>query len=312
MRRTALALMGAAGLALAAVGQATAEPGPVQPPRSDVADTATNHTPSEQLDAYWTPSRVAHAKPATELAEKAALAVAPAPSAAKDPAGKPRRLPATAPKNEVGAEASVWGTLGRLVFTVPGKGDYICSANVVTSNNRDVIATARHCVMDIDTGQTYTNFRFAPGYDRGNAPHGWWNWRSMGWRVDDKSPGGDNAFIVLSTGGNGGGHVQDTVGSSGIGFNQPTNNYAHALGIPGDKDYAVWCEGMPSDAQQGGVSINPCNGLSGGASGGPFVVNYQSNGEAMQTASYFGSWGPAYWAYFRDAAWQVYDGAQHA
>jgi hypothetical protein len=208
--------------------------------------------------------------------------------------------------------ASEWVTIGRLVFTVPGKGDFICTANVVSSNNHDVIATARHCVMDIGTGQTYENFRFAPSENRGNAPYGWWNWRSMGWRVDDTGAGGDNAFIVLATGGNNGRHVQDVVGGSGIGFNWATNNYAYAIGIPGDKDYAYSCQGQPYDGPSRGVQIPNCIGLTGGASGGAFVVNYQPDGSAVQTASFMGSWGDAYFAYYRDEAWQVYNGAQNA
>lgn len=274
----------------------------VAPAHATVA-TATNTRSAAALDSYWTPQRLAKAKPMP--APKAV------PSKASEQLGEPKFVHATRPTG-VQPMSSVWTTIGRLVFSVPGKGDYLCTANVVTSDNRDVISTARHCVMDISTGQTYDNFRFAPSYNQGNAPYGWWNWRSMGWRIDDTSPGGDNAFIVLSTGGNNNGHVQDAVGSSGIGFNQPTNNYAHGIGIPADKDYAVWCEGQPYDGPQGGVQIPNCVGLSGGASGGAFIVNYQGDGSAMQTASFFGSWGDSYFAYYRDAAWQVYNGAQNA
>jgi len=272
-------------------------------PAHAAAATATNTQPAAALDSYWTPQRLAAAKPM------------PAPQAvrstAQEQVGEPKLVHSTKPAG-LQPMSSVWSTIGRLVFTVPGKGDYLCSANVVTSNNRDVIATARHCVMDIGTGQTYNNFRFAPSYSQGTAPNGWWNWRSMGWRVDDTSPGGDNAFIVLSTGGNNNSHVQDAIGSSGIGFNQPSNSYAHGIGIPADKDYAVWCEGQPYDGPQGGVQIPNCIGLSGGASGGAFIVNYQGDGSAMQTGSFFGSWGDSYFAYYRDAALQVYNGAQNA
>jgi hypothetical protein len=135
----------------------------------------------------------------------------------------------------------------------------------------------------------------------------------MGWRVDDTSPGGDNAFIVLSTGGNANTHVQNVVGGSGGGFNWDTHNYAHAIGLPASVDYAVWCEGQPYDGPAAGVQIPNCNGLSGGASGGAFIVDYQSDGSAMQTASYFGTWGSdSYFAYWRDAAYQVYLGAANA
>ena len=226
----------------------------------------------------------------------------------------PVPAPAAANGTVTTLAASEWVTIGRLFFQVPNKGTYVCSANVVASNNHDVLATARHCVMDIATGQTFTNFRFAPAYNKGSAPYGWWNWRSMGWRVDDTSPGGDNAFIVLSTGGNTNRHIQDVVGGSGLGFNWATNSYAHAIGLPASIDYAVWCEGQPYNGPANGVQIPNCNGMSGGASGGAFIVNYNpADGSAVQTATFFGTWGTdSYFAYYRDAAWQVYNGAQNA
>ncbi|MEV0407663.1 hypothetical protein [Actinoallomurus sp. NPDC050550] len=276
---------------------------------------AVNHSSTRTVRSYWTPQRLAAAKPAPLPSRPRTVRIAGSHGAT------PRMIHATRPAGAAGglhANASVWVTVGRLFFHNPENGgDYVCTANVVTSNNQDVIATARHCTMDISTGAWYNNFQFAPDYNKGNAPYGWWTWRSAGVRVDDTSPGGDNAFIVLNTGGNSGMHVQGAVGSSGIGFNWSTNNYAHAIGIPASVDYAVWCEGTPTDSYNGGVHIPNCQGLSGGASGGPFIFNYQSDGSAVQTASFFGSWGSgsdgnSYFAYYRDAAWNVYNGAQNA
>lgn len=314
MRRTVRATMSAAVLLSGALLSmpATAHAAPAV---DTTVHTVTNQASSAQVNAYWTPQRLANAKPRTADPATASM------SAHASVQGTPRSVPSMAPKQATPDAAAVtpaaapseWVTIGRLFFSIPGNGDWVCSANVVASNNRDVIATARHCVMDISTGQTYTSFHFAPAYNQGNAPYGWWNWRSMGWRIDDTSPGGDNAFIVMSTGGNSGGHIVDAVGGSGLGFNWATNNYAHAIGLPASLDYAVWCEGMPYDGPAGGVQIPNCNGLSGGASGGAFIVNYQSSdGSATQTATYFGTWGDSYFAYYRDAAYQVWAGAQTA
>ena len=287
-------------------------PGAHASPRPPQTRWAVNHSPAQAVRSFWTPQRLAAAKPAP---------LPPRPTTAGitgSPGGTPRAIHATRPAAGVHPDSSVWSTVGRLFFHNPADGGtYVCTANIVTSNNRDVIATARHCVMDIATGTWFTDFQFAPGYDRGNAPNGWWTWRSAGVRVDDTSPGGDNAFIVLNTGGNGGAHVQDAIGSSGIGFNYSTANYAHAIGIPANLDYAVWCEGTPVDSYNGGVHIPNCQGLSGGASGGPFIFDYASDGSAMQTGSFFGSWGSgtdgdSYFAYYRDAALDVYNGAQNA
>lgn len=285
---------------------------PVTAGHAPVVATAVNRGPTAAVDDYWSAGRIAGATPvpvpAVPRAEVSGKEIA-----ANDVAlgGKQRFVHATPPAGAQ-TKASEWVTNGRLFFTNPGVGDFVCSANVVSAGNRDVIATARHCVADVGAGKVFQNFRFAPAYNRGNAPYGWWTWRSAGWRVDDTGPGGDNAFIVLNRGGNADAHVQDVVGGSGIGFNWPTNNYAHAIGLPAAVDHAVWCEGQPLDGPSSGVRIRDCFGMSGGASGGAFIVNYQADGSAVQTASYFGSWGDAYFAYYRDVAWQVYDGAQRA
>jgi hypothetical protein len=312
MHRTARA---AVALPIAALAMLIPTPAQAAPSVAAV-HTAANNVSDSQIDAYWTPQRLAAAKP---MSASSPFSTAPQSTSTK---ATPTVVPAVAPRGNAGAVAasvatagpSEWITVGRLFFSIPGNGDWMCSGNVVASNNRDVVATARHCVMNIDTGQTYVSFHFAPAYNQGNAPYGWWNWRSMGWRVDDRSPGGDNAFIVMTTGGNNGWHIVDAVGGSGMGFNWDTNNYAHAIGLPGTTNYAVWCEGMPYNGPAGGVQIPNCNGLAGGASGGAFIVNYQpSDGSAMQTATYFGTWGPdTYFAYYRDAALQVYRGASGA
>ncbi|MFB7470472.1 trypsin-like serine peptidase [Kitasatospora sp. NPDC056184] len=234
--------------------------------------------------------------------------------------GEPLTIPATVPtvapkagaKAAAGptAAASVWGTTGRL-----RTGGGVCTANVVSSANRDVIATARHCV---EGGH---DFEFAPNYDAGNAPYGWWTWRSAGW-VDAPAPQGDIAFIVLNT--QNGRHIADVVGATGIGFNQPVNNYAHIIGIPGRKDakdeHMLWCGGQPvaGPEQPSTALIDNCIGLDGGSSGGPFFVNYnQNDGSAVQTGDFVTgySWQGKWWAvsaYYRDDAYNVFNGAQHA
>jgi hypothetical protein len=255
-----------------------------------------------QLDAYWTPERIRAAKPMP-----APKGLSAGRAASSEGTGKPVHVPATSPVGKSGArvQSSVWGTVGRLYFSIPGKGDYICSGNVVTANNRSVIATARHCGF----GEGGTNYRFAPGYDKGNAPHGWWGWRTAGWVVGGGQES-DSAFLVLDA--PGGRRVQDVVGSTGLGFNW-SSNYAHIIGLPGDKDYAVWCEGQGYAGPGGQRLMNNCNGLSGGASGGGWIENYQPDGSAVQTGAYSGSYGAAAAASAYDNAEHgVWDGAQNA
>ncbi|MFJ2873062.1 peptidase [Streptomyces sp. NPDC087298] len=277
--------------------------------RPTVARTGTaqvvNTESRARLDAYWTPARISAARPMP--APDTGSEVRPPTVAAAEQGGDPVRVPATRPRAGSGVQirASVWGTVGRLYFTIPGKGDYICSGNVVTSNNRSVVATARHCGF----GEGGTNYRFAPNYNKGNAPHGWWGWRSAGW-VTGGGQENDNAFLVLDT--PDGRHVQDVVGSTGLGFNW-SSNYAHIIGLPADKDYAVWCEGQGYAGPGGQRLMDNCNGLSGGASGGAWIENYQSDGNAIQTGAYSGSYGAAAaTSAYGNAAYDVWNGAQNA
>ncbi|MFH8473860.1 peptidase [Streptomyces sp. NPDC018000] len=266
--------------------------------------TVVNTKSRAQLDAYWTPERIRTAKP---MPAPEVSAVQPSSDTAAEVTDKPVHVPATKPVASSGVQtrSSVWGTVGRLYFTIPGKGDYICSGNVVTSNNRSVVATARHCGF----GEGGTNYRFAPNYNKGNAPYGWWGWRSAGW-VTGGGQENDSAFLVLDT--PGGRRVQDIVGSTGIGFNW-SSNYAHIIGLPADQDFAVWCEGQGYAGPGGQRLMNNCNGLSGGASGGAWIENYQPDGSATQTGAYSGSYGSAAAASaYGNSTYDVWNGAQNS
>lgn len=64
-------------------------------------------------------------------------------------------------------------TIGKLYFTIPSKGDYICSAAVLSQR---IIITAGHCVHSGTNGNEgfYKNFMFVPAYRNGSAPFGEW------------------------------------------------------------------------------------------------------------------------------------------
>lgn len=255
--------------------------------------TATNHLTSAQLDAYWTPERMANAKP-VPVPAGATTAVA-------KPDGKAMAVPGSAPKTR-----GVPETTGRLLFSANG-GDWICSATVVASNNASVIATARHCGFN-DGG---TNFRYAPNYNGGNAPHGWWDWRTAGWATGGDGITNDLAFIVLNT--KDGRRVGDVVGTNGIAFNQPVNQYAYIVGIPGATDVKHRCEGNAYAGPAGQQLMDNCNGMSGGASGGSWNVNWQPAGWAYQVGTFFGSYGAAAaGSYYGSLAYDIWNGAQNA
>lgn len=323
MRR--LVMAGAAGALVAggaaAVGIATATASPAAHHTQDVAA----HTPapgvtftdagqsSAQIDRFWTKARIAGAKEYRGQAVSAADAGGPVSGDSVGAAGQgtPYLRAGTVAKADAGkVNAAAWRqppALGRLFFSLKGQ-TWMCSATVVVSDNHDTIATARHCGF----GEGGSNYRFAPAYSKGKAPRGWFTWRKAGW-VTTPGVKGDNAFIVLNK--RAGKHVQDAAGSEGVAFNyNPASYSTNLLGIPGDKDYPWRCSGKPrGSSDKRVIYLANCKGMSGGASGGPFLIKFNATtGVGWQTASYFGSCGKdACGAQWQKDALAVYRGAQH-
>ncbi|MCP2339615.1 hypothetical protein [Actinomadura rupiterrae] len=304
MRR--LMTVGAAGALVAATVSLTGTAATAAPaPGVKFIDAGQS---SAQVDRFWTKERIASAK---EYRAPAAPAVSADSSTVDASTQGPQYVRAgTLPKAEPGQVTSQWRkppALGRLFFSLHGQ-TWMCSATVVVSDNHDVISTARHCGF----GEGGSNYRFAPAYANGHAPRGWFTWRKAGW-VTTPGVKGDNAFIVLNK--RAGKHVQDAAGSEGVAFNyKPSQYYTNLLGIPGDKDYPWRCSGQPKGSSDKRIIyLAHCNGMSGGASGGPFLIKFNANtGVGWQTASYYGSCGhDACGAQWQSTALSVYRGAQH-
>ncbi|HEX5717787.1 MAG TPA: hypothetical protein VF179_16635 [Thermoanaerobaculia bacterium] len=71
-------------------------------------------------------------------------------------------------------ESYPYSTVGKLFFTIPGQGDFYCSAAVI--RNR-IIATAAQCIHSGTASPGfYDDFEFVPVYRDGTAPFGIWAW----------------------------------------------------------------------------------------------------------------------------------------
>src|SRR6185295_349187 len=67
-----------------------------------------------------------------------------------------------------------YSTVGKLFFTIPGHGDFYCSAAVLRPR---VVLTAGQCIHSGTSNPGFfTNFRFVPAYRSGAAPFGTWTW----------------------------------------------------------------------------------------------------------------------------------------
>ncbi|MFD0558728.1 hypothetical protein FB566_4682 [Stackebrandtia endophytica] len=257
---------------------------------------AYNTASTAELDAFWTPERIREAIPL----DPPALTGSPAPTPS---GGDPIVVPGSEPTDL--ATTGIAETEGRLFFERDG-GTYVCSATVIAGDNKSTIATARHCGF----GSGGTNYRFAPAFTNNTAPHGWWDWRVAGWVNGGDGIAHDFAFIALNT--QNGRYVTDVVGSGGLAFNAGHDNYMRIVGIPAATNNFHSCEGQSYSGPSNQYLMNNCDGMSGGASGGAWLINWNGNDGGYQVGTYFGSYGDAAaGSYFGDDAHGVWNDAQH-
>ena len=131
-------------------------------------------------------------------------------------------------------------TVGKLFFTIPGQGNFVCSASVIGTH---VIATAGHCVSD--PGILGTNFLFCPSYNRVagvNPVRGCWGWRKF-WVTGQWFASGnfdrDYACIILNrTNSTTGRSVGSQTGVLGRAWNWPTKQMTIVHGYPAGSPFA--------------------------------------------------------------------------
>ncbi|WP_067183234.1 trypsin-like serine peptidase [Microtetraspora niveoalba] len=327
--------------ASALVAELLGAPAPANPP-TDVVE----HTAAAASDAYWTPERMAGARPLDLLASTvrrigALAGRLVAPPAVRARAARPmgvdqrtiarrsavvgRPVGATVDTVTSGSRwtggGAVGTTVGRVFLTLNGV-DFVCSGTAVRSANKDVVATAGHCVKD-GTGAWAENWMFVPGYESGRQPYGSYPARRMfvaGPWARDADDGFDVGMVAVSD--RGGRHVADAVGAQAIGFDAARGQQTYAFGFPADPPYdgehLLYCAGRPSDdpykkTQDQGLKCD----LTAGASGGPWFSGFDpATGQGLLTSvssfKYSNDSGSMYGPYFGDEVRQVFDTAQRA
>lgn len=283
----ASALMASALMAAGPV-QAAPSPGTVG---TVVAGSTQSHAQNESqaaLDAYWTADRMKDAKPANTINSGwAAEGRSIMPKAGKEAVTKESKQPVA--ETRATAQSPV-SRIGKVFFTMAGQ-NFVCSANSVQSANQSTVATAGHCMHDLDSGWA-TNFVFVPAYNNGAAPYGKWSARSLSatseW-VARNDISYDGAFAVVNT--LNGKTLSATVGASGIGFNMARKLTYTAYGYPaaspfnGERLYS--CYGTASADRIGGTLSQgiPCD-MTGGSSGGPWFVGSGASGTQNSVNSF--------------------------
>ncbi|MFJ2740552.1 trypsin-like serine peptidase [Streptomyces sp. NPDC087440] len=245
-------------------------------PASSPAPTGED---ADAVRTYWTAERMREAVAATD---------------ARDTQGRRDRAFDDGPPAGVpwrGSADSV-SHIGRLFMVLPGGQKATCTAAVVTAANRDVVATAGHCVHLEAAGGAMKSLLFVPGYDNGNAPYGSYPARSVAvapaW-TEREDHTADFAFVALDTDDRGR-HVQDVVGSARAVFTARPGGTRTALGYPFLPPYdgkaLQYCAGnatpVKDDRLAGGSQLKPCR-MTNGASGGPWYAPLP-DGEDVQVA----------------------------
>ena len=170
-------------------------------------------------------------------------------------------------------------TVGKIFFTKPGEGDFICSGAVQRPR---VVTTAGHCVHSGNGNPNayYTNFVFIPSYRAGIAPYGSWTpvfvittatWINGGGAVPN---GADYALFQMAD--LNGRRIGDVTGYLGYATGKLRPNHAHLLGYPGNLDsgermHQVTAQSFAADTN-GAVIYG--SDMRGGSSGGPWVQNF--------------------------------------
>ncbi|MEU1356561.1 hypothetical protein ABZ410_22050 [Streptomyces cinnamoneus] len=261
---------------------------------------------------------------------------------AKEPGtGQTAKAPAVAPqqkgKSRLAAgspgENRLRATTGRIRIAWPDETNpstwwvSACTGNVITSDSKDVVATARHCIPHDKQGRiiSQAQYEFTPGYSKDadgaeHAPYGKWTFRSVGVVSDGASQQAtDTAFLAFNT--QNGTHVQDKVGASGYRFGITSlPNQVVIAGIPANSNQFHTCVKQPYWGPDNPPQIlgrgGPCTGdseLSGGASGGPLLDGDTFDSGPVQIGNFSGSLGnDAAAAVWRDAALGVFRSVQGA
>lgn len=232
------------------------------------------------VSEYWT----------TERLESATPAVAPAGTTTKETrAPAEKAVTASSPVTPAGGDMSTqdaWfsNTNGKIFFVDPrNNGRYVCSGSALNSGSKRLVVTAGHCaVVGGGNGQVMLNWIFVPGYQRGSEPRGrfsaYWFHYSTGWSVRNDWQR-DFAFVVTYNNGSGQ-RVVDAAGGHGFRVNGSYSRYVHIAGYPGNRDSGEvqwYCWGTTDRWPSANAYRLGCD-FGGGASGGPWLENYQSNG----------------------------------
>ena len=214
-------------------------------------------------------------------------------------------------------------TTGRVFFTLADGQPAWCSGSAVSSEGKDMVITAGHCVHDGAGGTWHGNWIFVPGYRNGSAPYGIWTARILdttdSWYFHSDVRGDLGVAIVNPD--SSGRHLVNVVGGQGFAWNYPVGLYAWDLGYPAESPYtgqtlqactnSTWSDPWST---WGGILGLDCD-FNGGASGGPWLIYFNGSlGYVNSVNSFTRSWLPGriYGPYFDNEEGNLYNMYRYA
>jgi hypothetical protein len=311
MRRTRSTVLGTAvallGGALAVGGAPTSASGASGPERGvETHAAAATAASAHRVADYWTTTRMRNARPAQEPAASTA-------SSSPVDRGTATKVAAKPPSGTPTPAASTVATTGKVFFTLGGV-NYVCSGAATSSTNRDVVTTAGHCVNE-GPGAFATNWAFVPAYNNGSRPYGTWTARTLvttsAW-ANQGDINYDGGFAVMNT--LNGAHLTDVVGGQGIGFNLARglsyNAYGYPAAAPFNGETLKSCSGTASDDVWGGTQSQAitCD-MTGGSSGGPWLISGSSTINSLNSFGYNGLRNKMFGPYFGSQIQSAYSTA---
>ncbi len=249
-----------------------------KPDRSLASASPVWATPAS-ADGFWTPERMASAKPLDNAPRVDPLDVPSFGHAASASAAKGDFTP-----NNVTAFPQV--VQGKIFFVL-GQDTYSCSGTLVDSASRNVVFTAGHCVFDLTEKRYVDKLAFVPGYENQTAPFGIL-YATRGFAPDQWRNKGNNSYDLAAV-------TLDTPIQSKLGARQLAFDLNPMVSKKKRRQYTVYgYPSQPSDRFNGEVlrgchvtfdsfdstppnslpypmAANPCN-MEQGASGGGWIT----------------------------------------
>ena len=277
------------------------------------ADLAASDSPEEMakereteayktVQEYWTPERIANAKPAPVRSSDASSQ-----KSLKKSVEKAKK--ALQKEEKLANDKQIAHANGKVLYYDDKKGkDYVCSASAVDSPTKRIVVTAAHCVY-AGKNKYFSNWMFIPGYDNGNKPYGTFQAQHFHVLQDYIHRGNDagsdwnsDVAFVTTKDSEQGKRLVDAVGGHKVVTGKTTEFNATIFGYPHNIDKGLTlqtCSKMTKDTWANRKyhfhTVTGCN-LKEGASGGPWLENYNEKtgvGE-IRTVTSFGSETDAY------------------